>query len=155
MIKIKFTTKIDKKGLRRLQRQLKSTSVSVGYIDSKNHWMSVRDGDPVPVAQVAMNLHYWSPWADSFMLSEQKKSQVQSIVSTQLKKLGFISVAAIAKLVGEQATNQIEVNIKGTSSPSNSEGWAEIKGFNDPLVYGSKIGEEPNLISELTFKVGI
>ncbi len=155
MIRMKVSTKIDKKGLRRLQRQLKNVSVDVGYIDSKNHWMSVRDGDPVPVAQVAMNLHYWSPWADSFMLSEQKKSQVQSIVSTQLKKLGFISVAEIAKLVGEQATNQIEVNIKGTSSPSNSEGWAEIKGFNDPLVYGSKIGEEPNLISELTFKVGI
>lgn len=147
---MKVSTKIDYSGLRKLQRQLKNTSVDVGYIDSKDHWLS-----EVPVAQVAANLHYWSHWKGTFMLSEAKRSQVQEIVTTELKRLGVVGIDTIAKCVGEKAVNQIEVNIRGVSSPANSTEWAEIKGFNDPLVFGSRTGEEPNLISELTFKVGV
>ena len=147
---MKVSTKIDLSGLKKLQRQLKSTSVEVGYIDSKEHWLS-----EVPVAQVAANLHYWSPWKDTFMLSDSKRAQVQKIVTTELKRLGVVGIDTVAKCVGEKAVNQIEVNIKGVSSPANSTEWTEIKGFNDPLRFGSRTGEEPNLISELTFKVGM
>ena len=150
MIKMKVSTRIDYSGLRKLQKQLKSTSVDVGYIDSKDHWLS-----EVPVAQVAANLHYWSPWKGTFMLSDSKKQQVQEIVTTELRKFGITSIDTVARNVGKKAVNQIEVNIKGVSSPANSTEWAEIKGFNDPLVFGSRTGEEPNLISELTFKVGL
>lgn len=149
MIKMKVSTKIDLSGLKKLQRQLRNVSVDVGYIDSKDHWYS-----EVPVAQVAANLHYWSPWRDTFMLSESRVGQVNHIVKTELQKLGTMSITQVATCVGEKAVKQIEVNIKNVSSPPNSQAWADVKGFNDPLVFGSRTGDEPNLISEITFKVG-
>lgn len=150
MIRMKVSTRIDTSGLKRLQKQLKSAYVDVGWIDSPNHWMS-----DVPVAQVASNLHDWSPWRDSFMLSDTRVKQVQAIVTTELQKFGRISLDSIVRNVGEKARDQIEVNIKNVSSPSNSESWAAVKGFNDPLIFGSRTGETPNLISALTFKVGV
>lgn len=150
MIRMKVSTRIDTSGLKRLQKQLKSTYVDVGWIDSPNHWMS-----DVPVAQVASSLHHWSPWRDSFMLSDTRTKQVQAIVTTELQKFGSISLASVVRNVGEKARDQIEVNIKGVSSPPNSDEWEAVKGFNDPLVFGSEKGYEPNLISALTFKVGV
>lgn len=149
MIKMRVSTKVDLSGLKKLQRQLRNVSVDVGYIDSKDHWYS-----EVPVAQVAANLHYWSPWRDTFMLSESRVGQINNILQSELSKLGVVSIAQIATCVGEKAVKQIEVNIKNVSSPPNSQAWADVKGFNDPLVFGSRTGDEPNLISELTFKVG-
>lgn len=150
MIKMKVSTKIDTRGLKKLQKQLQNTHVDVGWIDSPNHWMS-----DVPVAQVASSLHDWSPWRDSFMLSETRIKQVQSIVATELQKFGDVGFWNVLRNVGEKAKDQIEVNIRGVSSPPNSEAWAAVKGFNDPLIFGSRTGEEPNLISALTFKVGV
>lgn len=149
MIKMKVSTKIDLSGLKKLQRQLRNVSVDVGYINSKDHWYS-----EVPVAQVAANLHYWSPWNDTFMLSESKVNQVNNIVRTELQKLGALSITQVATCVGERAVKQIEVNIQSVTSPPNSKDWADVKTFNKPLVFGSRTGDEPNLISELTFKVG-
>ena len=150
MIRMKVSTKIDLSGLKKLKRQLETTKVDVGYIDSKDHWMN----KGVPVAQVANNLHYWSPWKATFMLDEGNKSQVQSIVTKELRKLGMMSVAKVAACIGSDAKDQIEVNIVTTSSPKNSDSWAEVKTFNNPLQFGSVTGQEPNLISELTFRVG-
>lgn len=126
------------------------TKVEVGYIKSKDHWMS-----DIPVAQVASNLHYWSPWRDSFMLSPSKKSQVQKIVTTNLLKLGSVDLIHISSRIGSMAKDQIEVNIKSVTSPANSGEWSAVKGFNDPLIFGSRVGNVPNLLSELTFKVGL
>lgn len=150
MIKMNVSTKINMKGLEKLKKQIKGSHVDVGWIDSKDHWMS-----EVPVAQVASSLHDWSPWRDSFMLSDTRVAQVQSVVNSELPKLGSDNFNHIISNIGEKAKNQIEVNIRGVSSPSNSEEWAAIKGFNDPLIFGSRTGEEPNLISELTFKVSV
>ncbi len=149
MIRMKVSTRIDKRGLKKLQAQLKNTSVNVGYIDSKIHW----DND-VPVAQVAANLHYWSPWENTFMLTETRKSQINDAIKQEINTLGVESIESVAGSVGKRLAKQIQVNIREVSTPPNSEGWAEIKGFNDPLIYGSRIGQEPNLISELTYKVG-
>lgn len=150
MIKMKVHTRINIDGLKRLQKQLKSTYIEVGYIDSPNHWMS-----DVPVAQVASNLHYWSPWKDTFMLTDSKKHQLQKIITTELQNFGFISFNAVMRNIGEGAKDQIAANIQNVTSPRNSDEWASVKGFNDPLVFGSKTGEAPNLISALTFKVGV
>ena len=66
----------------------------------------------------------------------------------------MMSVAQVAACIGQESKDQIEQNIVSVSSPKNSDGWADVKGFNDPLRFGSRTGEEPNLISELTFRVG-
>ena len=154
MIKMKVSTSIDYSGLKKLQKQLQKATVEVGYINSPDHWNDKRIGQPIPVAQLASHLHYWSPWRDTFMLSESKKGQVQSIVSDEMRKLGNISVYTFANNVGKRAANQIEMNIHSTKSPPNSESWANHKGFNDPLEYGSRKDETPNLISEIRYTVG-
>ena len=148
MIKMKVSTKVDFSGLKKLQKQLRNVSVDIGYIDSKDHWMS-----KVPVAQVASSLHYYSPWADSFMLSETKRESIKKLVHSELTKLGFVDIYKVADCIGREGVGLIEVNIKSVNSPRNSTEWADFKGFNDPLVFGSRTGEEPNLISELTYKV--
>ena len=150
MIKMKISTRMDLSGLKKLKRQLETTKVDVGYIDSKDHWMN----KGIPVAQVASNLHYWSPWKKTFMLDTDNSAQVQSIVTKELQKLGMMSVTQVAACIGQESKDQIEQNIVSVSSPKNSDGWADVKGFNDPLRFGSRTGEEPNLISELTFRVG-
>jgi len=150
MIKMKVTTKLDTSGLKKLRRQLKQQSVNVGYINSKDHWMN----DGVPVAQIASHLHYWSPWKGQFMLSENNKQQVTDIIRSELSFLSVDNVVFFSNKVGAKAAKQIEKNIINVEVPPNSKEWADIKGFNDPLRFGSRIGESPNLISELTFKVG-
>lgn len=150
MIKMKVSTKIDTKGLRELRKQLKKHSVNVGYIDSPEHWMN--EGDSV--GEIASHLHYWSAWKDTFMLSDTKKSQVSEIIRDEIQHLPNMTVAQWAKRIGQQAASQIETNLLTVTVPSNSIGWQEIKGFNDPLAFGSAIGQEPNLVSEITFKVG-
>ena len=150
MVKMKISTKIDLSGLKKLKRQLETTKVDVGYIDSKDHWMN----KGISVAQVANNLHYWSPWKKTFMLDVENKAQVQSIVTKELRKLGMLSVAQVAKCIGSDAKDKIVDNIISVDSPKNSTEWADVKGFNDPLRFGSRTGQEPNLISELTFRVG-
>lgn len=150
MIKMKVSTKIDLSGLKKLKRQIETTKVDVGYIDSKDHWMN----KGIPVAQVAENLHYWSPWKGTFMLDTENQSQVQTIVNRELSKLGMMSFAQVATCIGQESKEQIEKNIISVDSPKNSDDWANVKGFNDPLRFGSRTGQEPNLISELTFKVG-
>jgi hypothetical protein len=150
MIKMKVSTKIDFSGLKKLQKDLKNNSVNVGYIDSKEHW--VQEGQSV--ADVASHLHYWSAWNDTFMLSEDKQSQVQEIVNDLLPRLGRVPFESIARTIGKYGEQAIEENIVNVTSPSNSPEWAEIKGFNDPLIFGSGSGQEPNLISEITSKIG-
>lgn len=150
MIKMKVTTKVDFSGLKKLRKQLQENTVNVGYINSKDHWMS----EGVPVAQVASHLHYWSPWKGQFMLSEDNKEQVTNIISSELHNINIGSIAVFSRKVGSKAVKQIESNIVNVTTPRNSKEWADIKTFNDPLVFGSRIGESPNLISELTFKVG-
>ena len=150
MIKMKVSTKIDFSGLKKLQKDLKNNSVNVGYIDSKEHWMN----EGQSVADVASHLHYWSAWNDTFMLSEDKQSQVQTIVDTALNRLGEVPVRAVAERIAAVAEQQIQSNIIEVTSPSNSPEWVAIKGFDDPLLYGSRSGQEPNLISEITSKIG-
>lgn len=150
MIRMKVSTKVDLSGLKKLKRQIETTKVDVGYIDSKDHWMN----KGIPVAQVAENLHYWSPWKKTFMLDVENKEQVQSIVNRELSKLGMMSFAQLATCIGQESKEQIEQNIISVSTPKNSDEWIAVKTFNDPLRFGSKTGQEPNLISELTFKVG-
>lgn len=150
MLKIKVSTKVDTTGLRKLHRRLKNFHVDVGWIDSPDHWMS-----DIPVSVVASSLHHWSPWRDSFMLSLSKSQQVKNIVASEISKIGSLSMYTIAENVGKKAKDQIEVNIRSVSSPQNSEEWAAVKGFNDPLLFGGRTGDEPNLISALTFKVGL
>ena len=150
MIKMKVTTKLDTKGLKQLRRQLQKQSVNVGYIDSKDHWMN----DGVPVAQIASYLHDWSPWKGQFMLSEMNKQQVTDIIKSELSFLSVDNVVLFSNKIGTKAAKQIERNIINVEVPQNNKEWADIKGFNDPLRFGSKIGESPNLISEITFKVG-
>lgn len=150
MIKMKVTTKLDTSGLKKLRRQLKQHSVNVGYINSKDHWMN----EGVPVAQIASFNHHWSPWKGQFMLTASNKQQVTDIIKSELPSIGAVSVIEFASRVGKKSVEQIAKNIVSVQVPPNSKEWAEIKGFNDPLVFGSKIGEAPNLISELTFKVG-
>jgi hypothetical protein len=147
---MKVSTKIDTKGLRELRKQLKQHSVNVGYIDSPEHWMN--EGDSV--GEIARHLHYWSAWKDTFMLSETKKSQVADIVRDEIRFLPNMSVAQWTRRIGQQAASQIEENILTVQIPRNSIGWQQIKGFNDPLAFGSVVGQEPNLVSEITFKVG-
>jgi hypothetical protein len=108
----------------------------------------------VPVAQIASHLHYWSPWKGQFMLSEMNKQQVTDIIKSELISLSVDSVAVFFNKIGTKTAKQIERNIINVEVPSNSKEWEDIKGFNDPLRFGSKIGQSPNLISEITFKVG-
>ncbi len=150
MIKMKISTKVDLSGLKRLKRQIQTTKVDVGYIDSKDHWMN----KGIPVAQVASHLHEWSPWKGTFLLGVENKDQVQTIVTNELRKFGMLSLDQVAKCIGQESKDQIEQNIISVSTPKNSDEWAAVKDFNDPLRFGSKTGQEPNLISELTFKVG-
>jgi hypothetical protein len=150
MIKMKVTTKLDTSGLKKLRRQLQQQSVNVGYINSKDHWMN--EGEPV--GKIASYLHYWSPWKGQFMLSESNKQQVTDIIKSELRFLGVGTVAMFSSKIGAKAAKQIEHNIINVTSPPNSKEWVDIKTFNDPLIFGSRIGESPNLISELTFKVG-
>jgi hypothetical protein len=150
MIKVKTSTKIDMSGLDKLRKQLKQNSVNVGYINSKEHWMN--EGDSV--GEIASHLHYWSAWKDTFMLSESKASQVEKIVASEMDRLGSTSVTQWASSIGNKAAKQIAKNIDDVQHPPNKDEWVKVKGFNDPLEYGSRDGEEPNLISELTYRVG-
>ena len=75
-------------------------------------------------------------------------------MNRELSKLGMMSFAQVATCIGQESKEQIEKNIISVDSPKNSDDWANVKGFNDPLRFGSRTGQEPNLISELTFKVG-
>lgn len=150
MFKVTSSTKIDKSGFEQLLKNAVSKSVDVGYINSPTHWKN-----DVPVAQIAATLHYDSAWNDTFMLSDTKESEVKSIVSFALNKVkDSLDLSKAAVIVGKDAVITIEENILGATSPANSKEWAAEKGFNDPLVHGSRIGQEPNLISELTYKVG-
>jgi hypothetical protein len=88
------------------------------------------------------------------MLSESNKQQVTDIIKSELRFLGVGTVAMFSSKIGAKAAKQIEHNIINVTSPPNSKEWVDIKTFNDPLIFGSRIGESPNLISELTFKVG-
>lgn len=150
MIKIKVSTKIDLSGVKKLQKQLKAHTVNVGYINSPEHWMS--EGDSV--GEIARHLHYWSPWNDTFMLSDTKKGQVSSIIREEIPALPRMPVAQWVANVGQHAVSKVQENIRDVDSPSNSDDWEQIKGFNDPLAFGSRIGKSPNLVSEVTFKIG-
>lgn len=153
---VKMTTKMDLSGFNELKKQLERMKVDVGYINTPTHWLSAKMGHDFSVAALASHLHDNSPWADQFMLSESKKSEVNTTVQKVLvTSFGKVSPHLTANLIGMQLAEDIKDNINNVSSPSNSTEWADIKGFNDPLVFGSdsRVNETPNLISELTHKV--
>lgn len=145
---------MDTSGFQELKKQLERVKVDVGWIDSPNHWMASIAGHDFTVANVASDLHYYSRWEDSFALSETRAKEVNEVVHRTLdKSLGNVPVHTVANLIGNNLQKIVETNIKEVDSPDNSEEWANIKGFNDPLVFGSRIGETPNLISELKHRV--
>lgn len=148
MLTMTVRTEIKTSGLDKLMRQLKNASINVGYINSPNHW-----NNDFPVAQLASHLHYWSPWRDQFMLSQSKSDQVKNVVISEMGRFGNTSFDVILENIGVRLRDQIKDNIIAVSIPPNSESWANEKGFNDLLRHGSMIGQEPNLISELTFEV--
>lgn len=145
---------MDTSGFQELKKQLERLKVDVGWIDTPNHWMASLTNHSFTVANVASDLHYYSRWEDSFALSETRTDQVNDVVHKTLNtSFGKVPTYQVASLIGHNLQNAVEVNIKAVNSPDNSAEWAEVKGFNDPLVFGSRIGETPNLISELTHKV--
>lgn len=153
---MKMTTKMDISGFKELKKQLERTKVDVGYIDTPNHWLSEKRGHDLPVAALASHLHDHSPWADQFMLSESKTLEVTKSVQEVLAvSFGKVPTYATASLIGVKLAKDIEHNIQSVTSPPNSTEWANIKGFNNPLVFGSdsRVNEAPNLVSELTHKV--
>lgn len=153
---MKMTTKMDISGFKELKKQLERTKVDVGYVNTPNHWLSAKMGHDFSVAALASHLHDNSPWADQFMLSESRSSEVNNTVQQVLSvSFGKMPNHLTANLIGMQLAEDIKDNINNVSSPPNSTEWADIKGFNDPLVFGSdsRIGETPNLISEITHKV--
>lgn len=134
-------------------RSIKQNKIKVGWIDSKDHWMN----PGVPVAQVAANLYYDSPWGglnNTLIYDRWHVDQIRSILSKDLKLLGAGTFREVLNITGEHLQQQLVRNIVETDSPSNSGWWADWKGFNKPLQYGSLTGETPNLISEVTYKVG-
>lgn len=148
---MKYSTKVkmDLSGLKKLRSELRLTTIEVGWLDNVEHWSRT-----INVPSLAATLHYDSPWADRFMLDDSKVLQVSKIVKQQLNYFfGCVPLVKLANNIGEELTNQIRVNIIDVSAPANSDEWAQEKGFNDPLIYGSAYGEEPNLLSALSWKV--
>ena len=147
-------TTVDMSGFKALQAQLKAIKLDVGYVDAKNHWWAEKTGNYWPVSALAADLHYYSPWADSFMLSETKYNEVNATVHWVLSKsFGKSPLSTVMVKLGNELKDDIVTNIKEVDSPANNEKWASYKGFNDPLVWGSEIGNEPNLVSEVSYKV--
>lgn len=148
---MKYSTKVkmDLSGLKKLRSEIRLTTVEVGWLDNVEHWT----GD-INVPSLAAALHFDSPWSDRFMIDDSKVLQVSKIVSQNLNHFfGVVPFSKVANNIGDGLTNQIRLNIIDVSNPANSEEWAEYKGFNDPLIYGSAYGEEPNLMSALSWRV--
>lgn len=153
-MRVTIKTKSNLTPFKKLIKQVNSKVVKVGWLDSKEHWTG-----GLSVADVAAIQHFDGSWGESnssgsFALDESQKNQVKAIVNQNIHSFGMDSIENILIDIGEDAVATIRYNILSASSPPNSESWAQQKGFNDPLVYGSGQGEEPNLYSEVKFKVG-
>lgn len=152
---MKITTKLkmDLSGMEKLRKKLRTTSVDAGWLHEVNHWNS-DPKNPITVPTLAAHLHYNSEWEDSFMLSYKRNMEVNTIVQINLNKyLGILDIPVIADRIGADMAKRIKVNIEDVSSPANNTNWASIKGFNDPLIYGSASGKTPNLLSEINWEV--
>lgn len=147
-------TTVNMSGFLALKKQLQATKIEVGYVDAKNHWWAAKSGNFWPVSALAADLHYYSPWADSFMLSETKYAEINATVHWVLKNyFGKAPFKVMVKKLGEELKDDIVNNIQSVNSPSNNPIWASYKGFNNPLVFGSEMGYEPNLVSEVSYKI--
>jgi hypothetical protein len=155
MIKTTSKTTFNMKGLEKLARKIKRTKIDVGYMNSPVHWQAASEGKSTTVAAIAQHLHDHSPWAGSFMLSEVMRRDVQNIVTDRLDNFSHVPLSVIAKQIGEDAVDLIQVNIQEVGSPSNSPEWVSKKGFDDPLVFGSNYGYTPNLVSEVKWRMSI
>lgn len=152
-MKITTSLKMDLRGMEKLRRQLRMTQVDVGWLEGVNHWNS-NPNNPITVPALAAHLQYNSPWAGQVLLDPYDSTKVSRIVSGNLRKsFGVMDFKMVANAIGSDLRDFIKVSIKNVSSPSNAPTWAAIKSFNDPLVYGSYIGNTPNLISELGWEV--
>lgn len=151
----KATTKVDMSVFNKLKSQIKNTDIDVGYINSPNHWWAQKHGHYWPIAALATDLHYYSPWQDTFMLTPTRYAEINSTVHWVLNQsFGKIPFILVCNRIGSELSDDLKENIREVNSPANSEQWASYKGFNDPLIFGSEYGNTPNLISEVTFKVG-
>lgn len=154
-VKIKTKVSINYEGFRKLKKDIEKYKAQVGYINSPTHW-----GGSLTVGELAQILHYDSPWGrfgpdGGFMLDTTNQEQTQKIVNYGLSYLGKMDFKSVVKMIAEEGREVIVYNISQTSNPPNSASWAEAKGFNDPLRFGSAYGQEPNLISEVKAKVVI
>ena len=147
-------TSINMSGFLALKKQLQATKVEVGYVDAKNHWWAAKSGNFWPVSALAADLHYYSPWADSFMLSDTKYAEINTTVQWVLKRnFGQVPFQVVVRKLGEELKDDIVNNIRDVDSPENNPKWAAYKNINDPLVFGSAHGYEPNLVSEVSYKI--
>jgi hypothetical protein len=147
-------TSVNMSGFLALKKQLQATKIEVGYVDAKNHWWAAKSGHFWPVSALAADLHFYSPWADSFMLSETKYAEINATMQWVLKtSFGKAPFSVVVKKLGEELKDDIVSNIQSVNSPSNNPMWASYKGFNNPLVFGSEMGYEPNLVSEVSYKI--
>lgn len=133
----------DHSGWDALEKEMNTTSVEVGWLDGKIHWTG-----KIPVAQLASHLHFYSPWEDTFMFSQTKTKQVDSIVQAALLK--GMTFQGTAMYIGKQLEAKLKSNIEAVTTPSNDPKWAAKKGNNKPLQYGSLTGDSPNLISTIS-----
>lgn len=152
-MKITTSLKMDLRGMEKLRKKLRKTQVDVGWLEGVVHWNS-NPNNAITVPALASHLHFNSPWAGQVLVDPYDSTAVSRIVSSNLRKsFGVLDFNMVANAIGSDLRDFVEVSIKNVSSPSNAQSWADIKTFNDPLVYGSYLGNTPNLISELDWEV--
>lgn len=156
MITAKVDMKIDLSGLEKLRKQFsKPKVVQVGWIDSEAHWY----GDGVfTTAALASNLHYWSRWGrdsgHSFMIDSGDTAEVNAVVTKFVTSNMLENPNVALHGIGIALRDVIKHRIETTSSPANADSWAARKGSDHPLMYGSNKGESPNLLDEVTYRIG-
>lgn len=152
MIKMNVKFKADWSPLNKLVKQMNHTCVNVGWLNNVDHWTSTPE-NPITVPQLAALLHYWSPWADQFMFTRNEGTQVFNIVEHKLRWLSSDNFKEVANNIGSALSFQLKENIENVSTPSNSPKWSDVKGFNDPLIFGSAYGQSPSLLGEVKWEL--
>ena len=151
-MKITTSLKMDLSALNKFKSEVNRTKIEVGWLTGVEHWRS-SPLNPITVAGLAAHLHYYSDWRGQFMFDSSKKNQVQDIIDSNLSHSLSLDFKSTAKMVGYELAESLRINIIEVKSPANSPKWAEIKGFNDPLIFGSRVGASPNLLSEVGYQV--
>lgn len=146
---MKLDLKVDTSEFTKFANNLKSTEIDVGWLKREVHWTN-----KITVPELAAHLHFDSAWKGEFMFDDtpEFKRQINPIIGWATKYLSP-DTTTFKMRVGEELVDRLKENIDEVSSPSNNELWAEKKGFNDPLIFGSYYGYEPNLISSISYEV--